>query len=89
MTARRTPQKGAPNGRVTVALLGAKLDAVAEDVKGLRLEHDDHVSTGTSVLTKVLERLSALEAKWTVLMWGAPIALTIVGITTSLIFALR
>ena len=77
-----------PNGngtRVTVAVLGTKLDSLADDVKGLRTEHDGHVSTGT----KVLERISALEAKWTVLMWGAPISLTIIGIATSLIFALR
>jgi hypothetical protein len=83
-----TAQKGESNngnGRVTVAVLGTKLDALAEDVKGLRKEHDAHISVGT----KVLERLSALEAKWTVLMWGAPVALTVVGIATSLIFALR
>ncbi len=89
MTARRKttpPPNGNGNGtRVTVAVLGEKLDAVADDVKGLREEHDGHVSTGT----KVLERISALEAKWTVFMWGAPISLTIIGIATSLIFALR
>ncbi len=85
MTARKKTDTLNGNGRVTVAVLGAKLDAVAEDVKGLRKEHDGHVSTGT----KVLERLSALEAKWTVLMWGAPVSLTIVGIATGIIFALR
>jgi hypothetical protein len=89
MTARKKPtcRKAEPNGngRVTVAVLGTKLDALADDVRGLRAEHDDHVGIGT----KVLERISALEAKWTMLMWGGPIALTIVGIATSLIFALR
>ncbi len=86
MTARKNA--AVPNGngtRVTVAVLGEKVDAIAADVKGLRAEHDGHVGTGT----KVLERISALEAKWTVLMWGAPISLTIIGIATSLIFALR
>jgi hypothetical protein len=73
------------NGRVTVAVLGTKLDGLIEDVRGLRKEHDEHIGVGT----KVLERLSALEAKWTVLMWGAPISLTIIGVTTSIIFALR
>ncbi len=86
MTARgKTPPPNGNGTRVTVAVLGEKLDAVADNVKGLRDEHDVHVSTGT----KVLERISALEAKWTVLMWGAPISLTIIGIATSLIFALR
>lgn len=89
-TARRkaTTRRGAEpngNGRVTVAVLGTKLDALADDVRGLRKEHDEHVSVGT----KVLERISALETKWTMLMWGAPISLTIVGIAASLIFALR
>jgi uncharacterized membrane protein len=73
------------NGRVTVAVLGTKMDNLAEDVKEMRAEHDEHVSTGS----KVLERIAALEGKWTVLMWGIPISVTIVGIATSLIFALR
>lgn len=85
MTARKKADTPNGNGRVTLAVIGTKLDAVADDVKSLRAEHDAHVGVGT----KVLERISALEGKWTVLMWGAPIALTIVGIAASLIFALK
>jgi hypothetical protein len=76
-----------PNGnsRVTVAVLGTKLDNLADDVKGLRSDHDQHVSDGT----KVFERLSTIESKWTMLMWGGPITLTVVGIVASILFALR
>ncbi len=75
-----------PNGtRVTVAVLGQKVDAVACDVRDLKKEHDQHVADGRGVL----ERLSALEGKATMLMWGAPIFLTAIGVVSGIIFALR
>lgn len=87
MAARKPSSRGKEpngNGRVTMAVLGTKVDAVATDVKGLRAEHDQHVTDGTAVY----QRLSALEGKWMVLAWGTPIMLTAITLVTGIVFAL-
>lgn len=48
-----------PNGdRVTLAVLGQKVDSLAGEVSAMRTEHDAHVAAGQDVL----QRLTAAES---------------------------
>lgn len=105
MTGKQTGRNS--NGdRVTMAVLGQKVDALVADVSSMRAEHDAHVSRGEDVLQRVsaaeanittlttafsvivelAKGVASTESKVSVMMWGTPIVVSIIGVVASLVW---
>ena len=100
-----TSKKITNGNRVTLAILGEKVDTIAADVSSLRTEHDAHVARGDDVLqrlssaetsiaqltnafstiVKLAEGVADVKARLTIIMWGTPVVLTMIGLAATLI----
>jgi len=73
------------NGRITLAVLGEKVDSLARTVNEIKVEHDAHVEAGQSVVT----RITVLETKVAVLIWGLPLILSAIAVGLGVLNFLR
>jgi len=106
MTARNQSGRNGNGERVTLALLGQKVDALVADVSSMRAEHDAHVTRGDDVLQRLsvveanvstlttafaaivtlAQGVASTESKVTMMMWGTPIVVSIIGVVATLVW---
>lgn len=103
----RKRQEGNGNGtRVTLAVLGQKVDDLTADVSSMRAAHAGHVARGEDVLQRLstaeagigqlttafativdlAKGVAGVESKLTVIMWGVPVVVSIIGVVATLVW---